>query len=114
MSLTDISYQPGKFGPEAIALADKLQADAVVVVVLGSKERGSGCCVQMTPMSDRLMLRALGLSIAEKLRELAASLEEHILLKGFPDDDHDQHQQTVQQHSNGGLRSGSEHNSNQL
>lgn len=65
---------PSKFFPEAMALLNDTEAEAVAVMVLGSKRKGSGAAPAFL-VRDPVRLAQLQRAMAAAMRAIAADLE---------------------------------------
>lgn len=97
--------EEGKFVPETERLVDELKADAVLILVFGSRLKGSGACCEMRVKDPQ----KLGWIIVEQLRELAFSIEADLdrgALKEVKESDQDGHEQEKLKHPKRGIRPG--------
>lgn len=103
----NLEYTPdGTFVPETKRLIEELQADAVLVLVFGSRTKGSGACCEMRAKDPE----RLGWIIVGQLQALAESLGDDLLRGKLEDaevpDDQDRHKQEKQQYRARSLRPG--------
>lgn len=95
----------GKFVPETQELAEKFQADAVMLIVFGSRTKGSGACCEMRVEDPE----GLAWVMVEQLHELAYSIEADIkglAKKAEVKSDKNGHEQTELEHPSGDIRPG--------
>jgi hypothetical protein len=96
----------GKFVAETQKLIEELEADAVMLLVFGSRTKGSGACCEMR-VNDPARL---ALIVVQELRALADSIEADVtqgaLDKAEVPSDQNGHKQTELKHPARSLRPG--------